>query len=208
MNGWKNQSIEPIFNRGSIVSRPNFSEPTAIKPQILQHPSKQNSAGVVIDENDGQYHPELYEKDFARYKIKNRKKQQQISQISQKQHFAKPQTDFGVGNKHQSNINRGTQKGFGTSVEEEILNTAHSQNIAASGNELYISAKSKQLQKISTNAPTNAPTNRPNISKKENLSISKDEKDVSYDYAYYDSGNDTPHEYSEFDLPDFGKTRN
>lgn len=199
--------IEPIFNRGSIVSRPNFSEPTVIKPQIPQQPSKQINAGV-IDENDGQYHPELYEKDFARYKIKNRKKQQQISQISQKQHFAKPQTDFGIGNKHQSNTNRGTQKSFGTSVEEEILNTAHSQNIAASGNELYISVKSKQSQKISTNAPTNAPTNRPNTSKKENLSISKDEKDVSYDYAYYDSGNDAPHEYSEFDLPDFGKTRN
>lgn len=199
--------IEPIFNRGSIVSRPNFSESTVIKPQIPQQPSKQINAGV-IDENDGQYHPELYEKDFARYKIKNRKKQQQISQISQKQHFAKPQTDFGIGNKHQSNTNRGTQKSFGTSVEEEILNTAHSQNIAASGNELYISVKSKQSQKISTNAPTNAPTNRPNTSKKENLSISKDEKDVSYDYAYYDSGNDAPHEYSEFDLPDFGKTRN
>lgn len=204
--------IEPIFNRGSIVSRPNFSESTATKPQLAQQPFKQIDTSV-IDENDGQYHPELYEKDFARYKIKNRKKQQQISQISQKQHFAKPQTDFGIGNKHQSNINRGTQKSFGTSVEEEILNTAHSQNIAAaSGNELYISAKSKQSQKISTNAPSNAPanapTNRPNTSKKENLSISKDEKDVSYDYAYYDSGNDAPHEYSEFDLPDFGKTRN
>lgn len=225
--------IDPIFNRNPNLTQFNYRENASNKQQ-QQHPQQQhqkqqqqqqsqhqqslvqtfkpvNTNASQIDENDGQYHPELYEKDFARYKIKNRKKQQQVIQGSLKQNFAKPQNSFNNQNQQQQqNINRGGQKSFGNSAEEEFLNTAHSQNIAASGNELWAHsknlAKSKQAYSIPSKAPTIAPVKHTPTN--ENSSISKDDKDVSYDYAYYDSANDTPHDYSEFDLPDFGKTRN
>lgn len=153
-----------------------------------------------INEDDGQYHPELYEKDFARYKIKNRKKQQQQKfqqQTTKQNNF----NNFNNNNYQQTNSNR-----FGTSTEEEFLNTAHSQNIAASGNELR-AANAKNIANAKQ-SQFKAPTISPNVTttKKPQASAQAD-KDVSYDYAYYDSGNDTPHDYSEFET-DFGKTRN
>lgn len=174
-----------------------------------------------IDENDGQYHPELYEKDFARYKLKSRKKQQQqqlgqIQQFQPKQNFNKPQNNVAASSNFQQNVNRGAQKGFTTnSNEEEFLNTAHSQNIAASGNELWAHSKNAAAAAASAikakqqfNEAAKALNIQSSTSKKPitSAATSKDDKDVSYDYAYYDSANDTPHDYSEFDL-DFTKTR-
>lgn len=194
--------IDPIFNRNSDHSQFNFRETQANKQQTPFHPLKQVNASN-IDENDGQYHPELYERDFARYKIKNRKKQQQSIQQSSKQNFVKSANELGVSNKQQY-TNHGSQKTFSTSTEEELLNTAHSQNIAASGNELWARSKSSiQSKQIHAKAPTIPPT----ITTKEKQSTPREDKDVSYDYAYYDSANDAPHDYSEFDLPDFGKTQ-
>lgn len=200
--------IDPIFNRNPNFSQINFRDtPSSKQDSPVQTSTVVNTYIAGIDENDGQYHPELYEKDFARYKIKSRKKQQQVIQNSSKQSFSKSQNDFSDSN-HQQNINRGGQKSSG-SAEEEFLNTAHSQNIAASGNELWAHsknlAKSKQSYSIPSKATTGSPTKSKTVTAKSTTSISKD---VSYDYAYYDSANDAPpHDYSEFDLPDFGKTQ-
>lgn len=149
-----------------------------------------------IDENDGQYHPELYEKDFARYKIKNRKKTQQQQQ--------KP---FNFSNiKH---FNHAPKKSTATSSEDEILNTAHSQNIAATGNELWSAANAKKAAnakniQAQSKAPTIPPTNSTTSTKKPHA---QRDDDVSYDYAYYDSANEQPvNEYSELEVVDFGKT--
>lgn len=203
------QSQQQVFQPQQTAFQPS-KEPSiqsSNKPvsQPPKQPIFQPSQSVnlsAIDENDGQYHPELYERDFARYKIKNRKKQQQIIQQSSKQNLAKQnvaKNDF--SNKQN---NQGTQR-FAASHEEEFLNTAHSQNIAASGNELWANSKNTIKAKQTYNQ-SKAPTIPPNAAKKEKPAVPKEDKDVSYDYAYYDSGNDTPHEYSEFDLSDFGKT--
>lgn len=192
----RSNQINPIYNRNSGYSQFKIKEVYVNKEQT----TKPNNI-TEIDENDGQYHPELYEKDFARYKIKNRKKQ---IQGTLKQNFIKSQNDFSLSHKQQQNTNRSTQKSFSTSTEEEVLNTAHSQNIVASGNALWANSKSAVQSKQSY---TKAPTIPPNITPKEKTSVPKDDKDVSYDYAYYDSGNETPHEYSEFDLSDFGRTQ-
>lgn len=219
-------SIQPIFNRGPDFSHFKYREPQANPPQAQVQPQFQpapiaqivakpaitpNAAKSVgingeIDENDGQYHPELYEKDFARYKIKSRKKQQQLQNF-QKPNFAKAQTDY--NNKFQQSFNRPTQKSYSTSTEDELLQVAHSQNIAATGNELWAKSKNaenKSKQSFNIIVPAKAPTIPPNATTKKPSTIPKDDKDVSYDYAYYDSGNETPHDYSDIDL-DFTKTR-
>lgn len=113
------------------------------------------------------------------------------------------------------------------SAEDELLNTAHSQNIAASRNELQraaLNAQQQQLQQQQTKhkqlkAPTippKAPTIPPKASNgnshnkaNKNRPAAADDKDTSYDYAYYDSGNENVHEkdYSEYGfITDFGRT--
>lgn len=154
------------------------------------------------------------------------------------------------------------------SNEDEVLNTAHSQNIAASGNELRAEkAKNAAAKHLSTTKPnaivpqqlpvgasgtgiasnqqssgqlqpaalppprpfSKAPTIPPNIvkapsapsapnvkapsapsgpssTKKPKLNSNEDE-DASYDYAYYDTSVNEPHEYAEIDFTDFGKTK-
>lgn len=191
-------TVRPIsvsFNRNLEPARGfNFNQPQSVLP-TQTNPTE-------IDENDGQYHPELYEKDFARYKIKNRKKQdrQKLQPI----------------NKTFNNleINRGFHRNSGTSsTEEEFLNTAYSQNIAASGNELFNTKNSrksgKQTQNTVKTAIVNPITTTTTTTTKKTLPAqSSVDKDVSYDYAYYDSANDTPNEYSEFDsISDFSKTK-
>lgn len=186
----------------------------------------------TINEDDGQYHPELYEQDFARNKLKNKRKQK-LAQQQQRQ-----RNQFQSNNFHTDN-NRGTSNNIASSSNEEFLNTAYSQNIAASGNELraeqaakYSTAFGKQqsttrqpvanevrasTQNVSKSqsTPVKTQSKAPTIplsasTKKTPIALSQDEKDkdASYDYAYYDTGfHDAPHEYSEYDVGDFGKTR-
>lgn len=144
-----------------------------------------------IDEDDGQYHPELYEKDFARNKLKQRP-------VSRQQQY------FNNNNNHNNNKNNFNNYQTTTvsyqSSEDEFLKTAHSINIAASGNEL----RAEKARQASPRPFSKAPTIPPNATSTKK-SPTKD-KDASYDYAYYDSGNSK--DYSEYDLiEDFGKTK-
>ncbi|XP_035780635.1 mucin-5AC-like [Anopheles albimanus] len=70
-----------------------------------------------IDEDDGQYHPELYEKDFYRNRVK--------AKTAAAAALAAARNTNGLAS-------------LSTSDEEEIFRTAHSQNIAASGNDLIL----------------------------------------------------------------------
>lgn len=196
------------------ISKPQQSNQSAAKTTNANGNGNGNAGG--IDEHDGQYHPELYEKDFARYKIKNRKKQQQ-----QKFQSFNSQ-NFNNAKSYVPNVQSEKQKSFISSVEEEILNTAHSQNIAATGNELWAAnskaanANAKQSNAISSKIPSTtakgttikSTTNKQPQTINKKTSSEKRDEDVSYDYAYYDSGNDAPHEYSDLEIIDFGKTKN
>uniref|UniRef100_A0A1S4GDR3 Chitin-binding type-2 domain-containing protein n=1 Tax=Anopheles gambiae TaxID=7165 RepID=A0A1S4GDR3_ANOGA len=93
------------------VSNPLTQSPivvTSAKPEPTQ---------AEIDEDDGQYHPELYEKDFYRNRVK-----------------AKAQAAAALAQARNTN----GLASLSTSDEEEIFRTAHSQNIAASGNDLIL----------------------------------------------------------------------
>lgn len=199
----------------------NFNQPIAqARPQFIQSTPK---SVIVegIDEDDGQYHPELYEKDFARYKIKNRKKTQQTQQ---------PQ--FSQVNQFNRNLQPQTQRGSAFHIaalsnEEEFLSTAHSQNIAASGNELRNAAKQSALKQTSNGVAkpngnqstshakpttTKPSTTKPSTSKPSSATRSSknqhNDDDTSYDYAYYDTGSShVQSDYNEYDVSDFGKAK-
>lgn len=164
-----------------------------------------------IDENDGQYHPELYEKDFARYKVKNKKVNKLISTAAPLRSTVAFQTSAAPKVAAFQNPASG---------EDEFLKTAHSQNIVASGNQLlYDQLKSnfkQQQQQQSTPAQTvasprpfsrTAPTIPPNATTTKRPSKAKTEKDVSYDYQYYDFGADSPRDYDIDVIEDFGKIK-
>lgn len=150
------------------------------------------------DEDDGQYHPELYEKDFARNKLKSRKQQQRPS--------------------YDRNFDRRPSEAPTDTEDDEFLNTAHSLNIAAGANQLR-AEKTKQSSPTAFRTPTTSyvsattttTTKRPISPPKNKQSSKKSHKganeDTSYDYAYYDSFSGNPQDY-EYDLiSEFGKTR-
>lgn len=156
------------------------------------------------DEDDGQYRPELYEKDFYRNKqkaklnnIRNQGRGQSRTQIFYQSTQAPATT-----------VNSG---------EDEFLKTAHSQNIAASGNELRARQNAAKINDLlsetkgrvkgnSSPRPfSNAPTIPPNATTTKKAPTKNDDKDASYDYAYYDTG--ASKDYSEYDvIEEFGKT--
>lgn len=166
-----------------------------------------------IDENDGQYHPELYEKDFARYKVKNKKVNKLVATAAPF-NTASFQTSAPAPKvaAYQSPA----------SGEDEFLKTAHSQNIVASGNQLLYDQlksnfKKQQQQQQSTPAQVSvasprpfsrtAPTIPPNATTTKRPSKAKPDKDVSYDYQYYDFGADSPRDYDIDVIEDFGKLK-
>lgn len=187
------KTASPVnFNKFSAAS---YLPSTSTQPPIQK---------TEDDEDDGQYHPELYEKDFARHKINNKRR------------FGKP-----------SGTNAGFQ--FGTnyqvtaatlppvnSAEDEFLKTAHSQNIAASGNELraekekarhQATTKSDSRSTTFSKAPT-IPPNATSTKRPPQVSAVPNDKDASYDYQYYDTYSGNPRDYSEYEIiEDFGKTK-
>lgn len=141
------------------------------------------------------------------------------------------------------------------SYDDELLKTAHSQNFAASKNELNNVFEKTRLEKfnngvnprpfskpfapVTAEFPTFSPTvptttttsttYRPTVPvttqritsttakinyqqriKAPTKSVSKRpphaQEDSNYDYAYYDSLNENPHDYSEYDIEDFKKS--
>ncbi|CRK88454.1 CLUMA_CG002259, isoform A [Clunio marinus] len=148
------------------------------------------------EEDDGQYRPELYEKDFYRNKVRTTKVtttpvRNNFNNFYQTSTTFKPQD-------HNSN-------------EDEFLKTAHSQNIFASGNKLRAEKeREKNFEKFdfgtekSSPRPFSKPT--PVTSTTPKPKQRKEEKDVSYDYQYYDTNGDQ-NDYTELEaIADFGKT--
>lgn len=151
------------------------------------------------EEDDGQYRPELYEKDFFRNKAKTTK----ITPAPLRNNFNNFFQVTSSTEKIQNNFNSG---------EDEFLKTAHSQNIFASGNQLRAEKeKEKTIVKFndySTEKSSPRPFSKPTqvTSSTSKPKKQKEEKDVSYDYQYYDTNSDQ-HDYSELDtIEDFGKT--
>ena len=156
------------------------------------------------EEDDGQYRPELYEKDFFRNKAKTTKitpapVRNTFNNFYQTSTTLKPA-------QIQNNYN---------SDEDEFLKTAHSQNIFASGNQLRAEKeKEKTIVKYNDYSTTITEKSSPRPFSKPTVSTSttvkprkqKIEKDVSYDYQYYDTNADQ-NDYSELEtIEDFGKT--
>lgn len=169
------------------------------------------------EEDDGQYRPELYEKDFYRNKIKTTKiTAAPLKNSVHQSSTLKPQ-------QHQQQ----QPNGF-AGDDDELFKTAHSQNIFASGNQLRAEKeREKTLSKVpdftqftekSSPRPFSKPTPpaaapvtpkkvvTPPKKKLEKLSVGG-EKDVSYDYQYYDTDTNLS-DYSELGaaIEDFGKT--
>jgi len=112
------------------------------------------------------------------------------------------------------------------SDEDEFLKTEHSQNIFASGNQLRAEKEKEKLfgrtyeqySETSSPRPFSKPTLPPSTSQSTTLRTTtrtipkstssvkpKVDKDVSYDYQYYDTNGD--HEYTEVEaIEDFGRT--
>ncbi|GAB0093656.1 hypothetical protein DMENIID0001_088270 [Sergentomyia squamirostris] len=167
------------------------------------------SAKAEDDEDDGQYRPELYEKDFARHKINHKRKFGKTS----------PTAGFQFGTNYQApivTVAPVVPAAPANSAEDEFLKTAHSQNIATSGNELR-AEKEKARQQTTTKSDSRsttfskAPTIPPNATstkRPHQVSSIPNDKDASYDYQYYDTYSGNPRDYSEYEIiEDFGKTK-
>lgn len=150
------------------------------------------------EEDDGQYRPELYEKDFYRNKAKTTK----ITPAPVRNTF---------NNFHQTTTTVKPQSSF-NSGEDELFKTAHSQNIFASGNQLRAAKEQEKAaakyNDYSTEKSSPRPFSKPTLvtSTTGKPKKTKDDKDVSYDYQYYDTNADQ-NDYAELEaIEDFGKT--
>lgn len=247
-------TVAPIF--AAVTPKPH-----------QQYPTKSEN-----DEDDGQYRPELYEQDFYRNRYNRPVQSKSESNVNAFNINYNTQTSSSPAQIYDKNSNN----------DDELFQTAHSQNIAASGNELRVAVakkaeqeKQKQLQQqqqkhqqtqqqpqkqeqqqhqqkqqrpqaqqtvqqqqsqqqpqrpqqqqqqqqVQQQRPqqqrpqqqtpqqqkpfSRAPTISPTATSTRKPVL--DDKDASYDYAYYDSSvNDNPHEYSEYSIADFGKTK-
>lgn len=215
---------------------------TSVTPKALTHG----------EEDDGQYRPDLYEKDFFRNRPKTTKLSSspvkntlyqfyQTSTAAPAPRAQNIQNNFNYQNNQNSQINQNHQNSNNNnqndSGEEEFLKTEHSQNIFASGNQLRAEKEKEKLfgknleqflSETSSPRPFSKPTPqattttitttttttlKPSTTRKASTSsvttkriIPKGvEKDVSYDYQYYDTNGD--HEYPDIEaIEDFGRT--
>uniref|UniRef100_A0A182N448 Chitin-binding type-2 domain-containing protein n=1 Tax=Anopheles dirus TaxID=7168 RepID=A0A182N448_9DIPT len=239
----------------TTTTRPPFTTTTTTKPVVSFTPPAPNrffqppapksalltQSPIVVtsvkpdpteaDEDDGQYHPELYEKDFYRNRVK--------AKAAAAAALAQARNSNGLAS-------------LSTSDEEEIFRTAHSQNIAASGNDLILERARQAAARIneffssssvkptttarkpdqkepeavtpapakhrkdatrskSSHGPKGASNATPRPFSKAptippNATITKrPPEDDSYDYAYYDTGSPDVPEYDI--IEDFGRKR-
>ncbi|XP_055586573.1 mucin-2 isoform X3 [Uranotaenia lowii] len=112
-----------------------------------------------IDEDDGQYHPELYEKDFYRNRVRTKTGNGNNNKAAQDQLTASRNNFFQQSTPVSQSLSSGSD-------EDEIFRTAHSQNIAASGNDLILERARQAAAKInefllsSSVKPTQTPPTR------------------------------------------------
>lgn len=150
------------------------------------------------EEDDGQYRPELYEKDFYRNKAKTTK----ITPAPVRNTF---------NNFHQTSTTLKPQNNY-NSGEDELFKTAHSQNIFASGNQLRAAKEQEKAiakyNDYSTEKSSPRPFSKPTLATSTTLKPKKTkvEKDVSYDYQYYDTNADQNDYVDLAAIEDFGKT--
>jgi hypothetical protein len=183
------------FNQYSTQFQNNFPTTTRVSNFFSSTPSVRPLADG--EEDDGQYRPELYEKDFYRNKLKTTKITPAPARNTFSNNFFQSTTTTLRPQNH--NYNSG---------EDEFLKTAHSQNIFASGNQLRAEKEREKFNDFTEKSsprpfskPTPVTTTTVKPAKK-----SKQEKDVSYDYQYYDTAADQ-HDYADLEtIEDFGKT--
>lgn len=233
-NNFNSQTTQqPQYNNYNSQSTPqqhfnNFNAQTTSQPHFnsynsqfqnnnYQHQTTRNSNFFSStpsvrplaegEEDDGQYRPELYEKDFFRNKVKTTK----IASVPARNTFV---NNINNNNFYQTSTTFKPQDQNVNSGEDEFLKTAHSQNIFASGNQLRAEKErgrsvakfndySAAITENSSPRPFSKPTAVPSTVKPRKA---KEEKDVSYDYQYYDTNADH-NDYSELEaIEEFGKT--
>lgn len=168
------------------------------------------------EEDDGQYRPELYEKDFYR----NRK----LTKTT------KVTTTYLRRNRYESDFQKvglTTEKNSINSGEDELLKTENSQNIANSHNELRQNRNKDKIYQIddtfdiksspkpfskheeTTTEKFKEIHSKPTKTKNTHATSKTNEKankDVSYDYQYYDAHDNDEH-YPDYSvIEDFGRT--
>jgi hypothetical protein len=187
------------------------------------------------EEDDGLYRPELYEKDFYRNKAKTTRITPAPVRNNFNNFYQTSSTTFKPQNNFNNNNNLNTNNNFNNNLnnnnfnnnnnnsgEDELFKTAHSQNIFASGNALRAEKEREKVVKFdysttitekSSPRPFSKPTQpaTPSPPKSTVKTTTKPrrekiEKDVSYDYQYYDTNADG-NDYSELEaIEEFGKT--
>lgn len=190
----------PQFNQYSTQFQHNFPTTTRVSNFFSSTPSVRPLADG--EEDDGQYRPELYEKDFYRNKLKTTKITPAPVRNNFNNNFFQSSTTTLRPQNH--NYNSG---------EDEFLKTAHSQNIFASGNQLRAEKEREKFNdySVATEKSSPRPFSKPSpvtttTVKPKPLKKAKEEKDVSYDYQYYDTNADQ-HDYTDLEtIEDFGKT--
>ncbi|XP_063706096.1 mucin-2 [Culicoides brevitarsis] len=166
-------NVNSNANRFEIPQQQHFRSTVTTTTSTTPRPLAED------EEDDGQYRPEIYEKDLYKNKLKAKLRSKQ--------------------NKHFNYYQTTTSKPSNNNDDDELFNTAHSQNIAASGNELraerarQVAASVNKLQEVKATSTTKAPKKK------------DEEKDVSYDYQYYDFGNEQ-NSYDEL-IEEFGRTK-
>ncbi len=155
------------------------------------------------EEDDGQYRPELYEKDLYKNRIKATTKASTFKPVQNAlfNYYQTSSTSAPVPQNYE---------------EDELFKTAHSQNIFASGNALRAEKEKEKVVKTfeaftekssprpfsKPTLPTKLPSTTKSSTKKASSTKTKDE---SYDYQYYDTND--PADYPEIEqLEDFGRT--
>lgn len=163
----------PLSTSSVIRSTTLLSTSTStVKPQQL-------SEQEFVDSEDGQYHPEIYEKSFYRNKVKP------------------------------YNLQKKTTKNPAfNSGEDELLKAEYSQNIAAGANDLLIEKRKQQADKLNefiANANPR-PFSKKVLTTTQKAQTEKQVTDTDYNYQYYDSDSHSSqhNEYTEYE--DFLKT--
>ncbi|KAG5671514.1 hypothetical protein PVAND_001708 [Polypedilum vanderplanki] len=175
------------------------------------------------EEDDGQYRPELYEKDLYKNRIKTTKATS-APLLSSSSTLPVKNTLYQFY--QTSTTPRVQNNNYNNADEDEFLKTEHSQNIFASGNKLRAEKEKEknqfgkgfeQYSETSSPRPFSKPTPQSSttVKSQKTAKVTKptkkviqkaEEKDVSYDYQYYDTNGDQ--DYTEIDaaIEDFGRT--
>jgi hypothetical protein len=206
----KFKAIDETSPFTSSITLPTTAKPFARSLSFVSSTSPKPN--TEEDEDDGQYRPEIYEKDFYRNR-KLTKTTKTVTTLLRRN---------GIENRY-SKYDSTTKKNFVNSAEDELLKTENSQNIANSHNEFrlkqererqknlkatdtFYRSSPKPFSKQENTSPyqTKPTTSKPIITANSRTTEKINEKDVSYDYAYYDT-HDADEQYPDY-IGDFRKT--